>query len=250
MDVTFFEKVVSQVKEYTNQLYLHVMGEPLLHLQIDSILPICEKNNMQVNLTTNGTLLKKHITTLKNTTALRKLTISIQSYEANSLDWKNYLAQVVESVKQLPSSVIVEYRLWNWGVSTSAKEQVEYLGQAYGLDASYPTTLTDNKYDNGIKLGENIYIMFDKPFVWPSQSSQVQSTGYCPAITKQLAVLVDGSVVPCCLDSEGALVLGNLHNASLREILEGERAKTILSSFRQRIRVEGLCKHCQFINQF
>lgn len=89
MDVKFFKKVASQVKEYTNQVYLHVMGEPLLHPKIKEMMGICEEFNLQVNLTTNGTLLGQHIQWLKNSTALRKLTISIQSYEANGLDWEN-----------------------------------------------------------------------------------------------------------------------------------------------------------------
>lgn len=246
MDVSFFEKVASQVKEYTDQIYLHVMGEPLLHPKIKEILGICEEFKLQVNLTTNGTLLAQHIEWLKNSTALRKLTLSIQAYEANDIGWKETLAQVVNCVNQLPTRVIVEYRLWNWGVSTCAREQVAYLTACYGQPTKNTDKLSSNKYENSIKLKNNVYIMFDKPFLWPNQSKQDASKRYCPALTRQIAILVDGRVVPCCLDSEGKMTLGNLHLKSFDEIVKSARVNEMMCALQKGERKFELCKTCQF----
>lgn len=156
------------------------------------------------------------------------------------------MTKVVASVKQLPSDVIVEYRLWNWGVSTCAIEQVAYLTACYGQPAKKIDKLSSNKYDNGIKLKENVYIMFDKPFVWPTQSKKEGIKRYCPALTRQIAILVDGSVLPCCLDNEGKMILGNLHTNSLQDILKSEKAQKIKNALQKGERKFDLCSTCQF----
>lgn len=247
MAVDFFENIAKQVKKVCDHIYLHVMGEPLLHPHLDQILAVCEKIHLQVNLTTNGTKLSNTIDILSKTNALRKITISVQSLEENGeTNWKTYLENIVTAVHRLPSSIIVEYRFWNWDHSMLAKEQVQFLLQQYGKEAIYPTIIKDNKYQNSIKLDHNAYIMFGTTFVWPIQSQVSHIQGYCPALSKQIAVLVDGSVVPCCLDSEGKMVLGNLKQDSLENILESDTAQIYKQSFWQGKRIHDLCQHCLF----
>ncbi len=251
MDVGFFADIARQVKEITDHVYLHVMGEPLLHPRLKEILDICHEVGLNVNLTTNGTKLLEVIDVLKEAKALRKVAISIQALEANGNNgWKEYLDQCVEAVSQLPDQVIVEYRLWNWDHSAIAPKEVEYLNEKYHIKASYPELLQDNKYNNSIKLKDQHYIMFGEQFVWPVAGKKTKMEGFCPALRRQLGILVDGSVVPCCLDSEGQLTLGNLHEQSLSSILESKKAKSILDGFSKRHRVMRLCQQCEFINEF
>ena len=227
------------------------MGEPLLHPRLKEILDICDQVGLRVNLTTNGTKLMQAIDILQESKALRKIAISIQAVEANGeQDWQSYLDRCVKAVSWLPEDVIVEYRLWNWDKSVDAPKEVTYLTGQYQIEASYPELLTHNKYQNSIKLKDNHYIMFGEQFVWPVAGKNTQKDGYCPALRRQLGILVDGSVVPCCLDSEGQLTLGNLHHQSLKEVLQSDKAKAILDGFAQRHRVMGLCQQCEFINKF
>ena len=74
--------------------------------------------------------------------------------------------------------------------------------------------------------------------------------GYCYGLKDQLAILVDGTVVPCCLDDEGSMKLGNIFEQSLDDIINGERARRIIEGFQKRIAVEELCQKCSYKNQF
>ena len=70
------------------------------------------------------------------------------------------------------------------------------------------------------------------------------------ALRDQLAVLCDGTVVPCCLDGEGELALGNLFRQELEDILRGERAAAIHAGFDARRPAEELCRRCGYAERF
>jgi radical SAM protein with 4Fe4S-binding SPASM domain len=63
-------------------------------------------------------------------------------------------------------------------------------------------------------------------------------------------VLCDGTVVPCCLDGNGVMALGNIFDTPLSEILSTPRATAIFEGFNRRIAVEELCKHCNYKERF
>ena len=71
-----FEHILKQIDKYTDYLYLHVKGEPLLHSKIDQIISLCKKYNKQINITTNGTLVKQKLNILEN---VRQVNISLHS---------------------------------------------------------------------------------------------------------------------------------------------------------------------------
>ena len=73
---------------------------------------------------------------------------------------------------------------------------------------------------------------------------------FCHGLRRQLAVLCDGTVVPCCLDGEGELALGNLFRQELEDILRGERAAAIQAGFDARRPVEALCRRCGYAERF
>ena len=59
-------------------------------------------------------------------------------------------------------------------------------------------------------------------------------------------MLVDGTVVPCCLDSAGVLDLGNLFQQNLDEVLASPRARAIYDGFTRHKAVEPLCRRCGY----
>jgi radical SAM protein with 4Fe4S-binding SPASM domain len=91
---------------------------------------------------------------------------------------------------------------------------------------------------------------FDRYFEWPSLNGTMLSEGYCHGLSKQIAILADGRVVPCCLDGEGIIDLGNLHATNLGKILTSKRSQSILKGFEQGICVEELCKKCSYKERF
>ena len=102
-----------------------------------------------------------------------------------------------------------------------------------------------------MKLSENVFLNQDIKFVWPNINGEIISeVGKCYGLKKQIAILVNGDVVPCCLDTDGDIVLGNIFNNTLEEILNSEKSKKIVDGFNNNKLIEELCKRCDFIKKF
>lgn len=245
MSLENFEKVIKNIKNYTDYIYLHVLGEPLLHSKFDEILTLCDKNLMKVNITTNDTLLKKRLDILKRHSCIRQVNISLHCEGKSS----NYFDEVFTCCDALCGKVYINYRLWTLSDGNLDKEStdiVEKIIKHYELSSDIVEKLKTVKQ---IKISSNIFVDKNNLFVWPSKDESVDDYGFCYALSTHVAILVDGSVVPCCLDSEGEIVLGNIFDDNLEEILSSERALRMLDGFRSNQKVEDLCKHCHFLQR-
>ncbi|MEG1684244.1 MAG: radical SAM protein, partial [Oscillospiraceae bacterium] len=78
-----FKTVLTKLRPLTRYLYLHVMGEPLLHPQLEALLSLAAERDFRVCLTTNGVLLSERTETLLAAPALHKVSISLHSFEGN-----------------------------------------------------------------------------------------------------------------------------------------------------------------------
>ena len=236
-----FKRILKIIKDYTDIIYLHVKGEPLLHPQVIDFIKETEKYQLKVNLTTNGTLLKKMSKELGNCHNLNKVNISLHCEN----DQKGYLEDVLEGVKNLPPKTTIIYRLWtltNNELDANSQKIVERLKEYYHLS---PETVDKIKKEKNIKINPQIYVDKDNEFEWPTINNH-KSCGYCYALKTHIAILVDGTVVPCCLDAEGIINLGNIYKQDLEEIIQSERYKTLQKSFQDRKPSEALCKSCRY----
>ena len=103
----------------------------------------------------------------------------------------------------------------------------------------------------GIKVSKNVYINSAEKFEWPNINRNVISeSAFCYGLRDQIGILVDGTVVPCCLDSEGNIPLGNIFESSLEDILNSKRAKDLYEGFSNRKAVEELCKRCGYVTRY
>ena len=240
MDLTHFEHVAKSIKEYTDYVYLHVKGEPLLHLNLKEILDICEKYNLKVNISTNGTLLKDKYNLLNN---IRQLNVSLHSFENETEErLAEYLNTTLDACDILArSGVIIRYKLWNDDGENNKNNQILLrLEQRYNID------IKSESYNKDIKLGSNIYISIKTPFKWPDLNSESQSESTCYGLRGQIAILVDGTVVPCCVDNNGDIALGNIFKSNLEDILNSDKANEIRKGFEENKCVDPLCKKCQY----
>lgn len=245
MKIDEFEHILKEIKDKTNYIYLHVKGEPLLHPNIVDFLNLAEKYNLKVNLTTNGTLFPKVVDKIKDCKALHKLNFSLHSEN----DIPNYLENIFESVKKLSPEVVVIYRLWtlnNGLLDKKPTETVEKLKTFYNLPQE---TVEKIKNENNIKITSTIYVDKDNEFAWPNLEGD-NSTGFCHALKTHIAILVDGTIVPCCLDSNGIINLGNIYQQSLNDIIESKRYQDLKKSFQDNKPCEELCKKCSFKLRF
>ncbi len=227
MTLIEFEHILKQIDNYTDYLYLHVKGEPLLHSEIEEIINLCKKYHKYINITTNGTLLKQKLNILEN---VRQINISL-----HSLIDKNKLIDILKCGDYLSEkNVQVVYRFWTNNNRDLIKNILDYY--------NYKDELSNN-----MKLKDNLYLNKSFEFVWPSLNNPfISNIGYCQGMNSHIGILVDGTIIPCCLDSSGIINLGNIYEEDLKDILNKEKTKQIINGFKNNKLVEELCQKCDF----
>lgn len=257
--ISEFSYILDEIKEFTDYIYFHVKGEPLLHPNIKELLDISYNKGFKVNITTNGTLLSKVKEKLIGHPALRQINISLHSLDGNNGmstkdDYLNNIFEFINSSKE-DKSLIIALRLWNLtddnlvnkkiGKNTEILKRIE---EEFKLQFKIEDIITPQR---GIKLGNRIYLNQDMRFIWPDLNNpDFGDKGYCYGLRDQIGILVDGTVIPCCLDGEGKISLGNIYKTNLGEILASHRAENIYDGFSKRVVTEEMCRKCGFRTRF
>jgi organic radical activating enzyme len=230
MSIDEFQRILKKLDGVTKYLYLHILGEPLLHPNINKLIDIAAEN-FYVNITTNGYLIKN----IKDNKNIRQLNISLHSFNPiNNKSLEDYLNDIFECVDKLENTYI-NYRIW---VDSPYKDEILNI-----LEEKYNVKIEGNS-----KLKERVFIDFNESFIWPDLDNKIDNDGFCRGLIDHFGVLVDGSIVPCCLDSLGVITLGNIFDdtKTIEEILNFPRVKKMQSDFRNGKRCEELCRHCGF----
>lgn len=255
-----FAGIVRQVQGHTDHLSLHVLGEPLLHPNLDQILAICQEYGLLVNLTTNATLLPMRQALLLESLALRQINISLHSVieqGGGAPVQKKYLSGIFAFIRAATAAtpLFISLRLWNTPETTSGTADsspnsliLKELAEFFALPGPLPATLTPGQ---GIPLAPRVFLSQYARFTWPhAPAPDLGEHGFCRGLRDHVAILVDGTVVPCCLDAEADIALGNILQLSLDEILASPRAQLLYKGFSQRRLVEPLCRRCTFRQSF
>lgn len=246
MSVYEFENILKKVDGYTDYIYLHVKGEPLIHNNLDEILSLTSRYNKYVNITTNGVFLKDKVDILKKYNNIRQINISLHS-ENNKT---NYVEDIMEAVDKLKNIFIV-YRFWTLKNNKLDNKMLKYLEK---IKEKY--FINDDMYNkiikgNNIKIDNNIYINKDKEFEWPSLSNNYYNEcGFCYGLKNQIGILVDGTITICCLDSFGVSNLGNIFNDNMEKIIDSQKVKNIIKGFNDRKVYLDICRHCSYKERF
>jgi len=257
MEPATFAGMLGGLRAHTDHLSLHVLGEPLLHPDLATLLRICHSHGMRVNLTTNGTLLGQNRDTLLNSPALRQVNISLHSFEGDPTDpaLRIYLTAVFDfiGVATRHTPLFICLRLWNlaepgngdqWKIDSLLTTLEDHFGLPGRLTGAFSPS-------RGIPLRPRVYLSLAHRFTWPhAPGLEADVSGFCRGLRDHVAILVDGTVVPCCLDSEGDMALGNIHQQPLAAILAGARALAIRQGFARQKLVEPLCRRCTYRRQF
>lgn len=238
MNIDEFELVMSKINKYTDYIYLHVKGEPLSHHYLDDILSICKKYNKKVCITTNGVFFKDRLDILSKYDNIYQINISLHS--ENNKD--NYLEDIFEVVDNLEYPYI-SYRFWTLDKSldTLNNKYLDMIKLKYNVNELYDKMKLDNK----------VYLSLDSKFDWPSTSSSYyKEEGTCLGGKSQIAILSNGVVSICCLDSEGESNLGNIFTDSMEDILSSNKFKNTINGFNDNKVYLSICKHCSYKERF
>lgn len=244
MSLNQFKKVVDEIYPLTSFLYLHVHGEPLLHPELHDFLDYCDQKECQIQLVTNGSLLDSHKWIL-NHPSVRKISISLHSANCQTQSTDQFVNSInyfIKHIEDQPNRYL-ELRFWTAPLpKTKAAVILDELQKTYSFQKT--------KLDNQFKISKQVFLHFDQEFQWPSSSNNSKQVGTCLGGKTMLAVLVDGTVTPCCLDCRGEISFGNLFTDSINSIMQSSRFLEFRKSQNENKFSEPLCQQCTYRNRF
>ena len=235
MNIEEFNEILDKIKDYTNYIYLHVMGEPLMHPKINEFIELAFKKGFLINITTNGHLINK-LTTDK----VRQLNISLHAIkEQNNIPIEKYFSILFSKCEELrEKGTYINFRIWR----SDCEDILKILEKRYKIIIE--------KQKNTATLSKNIFFSQEPEFNWPIKKLEEGSIPYfqgnCKALKDHIAILVDGTVVPCCLDNNATIPLGNIYKDSLDTIIHSSLYKDLLRGFNDNKKLHPLCSHCDF----
>lgn len=257
MDPPLFRRVLEQVAPLAEQVALHLVGDPLVHPKLAELVDIAGELGSRIFFVTNGTLLREDKAELLLRPAFRQVNFSLHSFGDNfpGKDPGPYLERIfafTERAFEERPDLYVNYRLWNLDDTRgSGEKNREILRRIEERFAWRFDREVDVRRKKNCLVKNRLFLHFDTEFTWPALDLPVLGTsGTCYGLRSHFGILADGTVVPCCLDKEGAIPLGSLVNTPLADILGGERARRMLKGFHERKLVEDLCQRCQYIERF
>ncbi|NOR54671.1 MAG: radical SAM protein, partial [Sulfurovum sp.] len=183
--------------------------------------------------------------------------ISLNAFNKNdtSLTFEQYITPVLALCKEKlkrEEELFINLRVWNLDEMMSERTFNETLFAK--LSSAFDHTLSlDDVYaekPKSIRLASKILVHFDNYFEWPSLKNENYGDGTCQGLQSHVAVLASGVLVPCCLDCDGIIELGDLHKESLAQILSSTRAKAMLEGFKEGKAIEELCQKCSYKERF
>ena len=246
-----FARITGNLKGITEYLYLHVLGEPLTHPMLPTFIEYATKSGFKVAITTNGTLLDK----LGDALILcktYKVNISLHSFEKFSApeNHKAYINSCLEfAEKASQSGVLCVLRLWNREENQSEDQKnlnditLQLIKEHFGNEWAFGT--------RGARIRDKLHLEYGDRFEWPDSNKEVLGDRvFCHGLSDHFGILSDGTVIPCCLDADGAIALGNIFESDIRSILSSERALAIKQGFSEKKATEDLCKRCPYARRF
>ncbi len=245
MTMEEFALILDKIKGQTEYIYYHLMGEPLLHPELASFLSLARDRGYKSIITTNGTLVSARGEEILSS-GVHKVNLSLHSFEEDDEDTlRSYIKELSKfSIKAFEKGTIVVFRLWNKGYDNGKNELVMKL-----LEENLSGEWVENR--QGFKLRDKIFVEFGERFQWPDKNEEIKGDKFfCYGLKDQFGILSDGRVVPCCLDSEGEINLGNIFKEDINDILNSQRAKAMVDSFRCKEASEELCKRCGYARRF
>ena len=248
MTETEFEHLTDRLSGEVKYLFFHLMGEPTLHPLLPKFITRAREKGFLPAITTNGTLLSKRGKELVDV-APYKISISLHAPAANAVfSDVGYLSSCIDFGKEIAKrGTIVAFRLWNIGGAGESENQAVLAA----LHDAFPAQW-EEKW-SGWRLAHKVFLEWGEEFDWPDMNApaiDADTPIFCYALRNQIGIHADGTVVPCCLDADGALSLGNLHEHSLSEILRSSRARAIYDGFTVHRATEELCRRCGYARRF
>lgn len=245
MTLDEFKYVASSLVKLTDYIYFHVMGEPLTHPDLPEMIKYATSLGFKCAITTNGSLLQSRGDELISA-GTYKINLSVHSFEEG--EEEKYLAYIHSLAdfadKSSNNGVLTVLRLWNKGHDGGLNDRT--------LDILKEKLAGEWKWGSrGARIRHKLHLEYGDRFDWPDMSAEnMGDEVFCYGLGDHFGVLCDGTVIPCCLDHEGDIALGNIYKTPINEILASDRAENIRMGFAKKCAVEELCQKCGYARRF
>ena len=235
MSFNDFKTILSKLENHTKYLYFHILGEPLLHPKINEFIDYAS-NKFKINITTNGFLIDR----VKDNKNIRQINISLHSYnESYKISLEDYMNNIFNVIDVLKENTYISLRFWLKNIFS--KKMIDMINERYKVKIDI------NSIKNNTTIVKNVFISINEEFIWPDlNNNYYEEMGTCYALKDHIGILVDGTIVPCCLDSLGTINLGNIFENTIEEIKNADRYKKMLDGFKSNKKCELLCRKCKF----
>ena len=246
MTVEEFSHILDKLEGITKYIYLHVMGEPLTHPELTTFVSMASERGFKCAITTNGTLLRKRGTELLES-PIYKVNISIHSFESGEReDYLSYINSCIDFADAASRrGILTVLRLWNRGYDEGRNIDTLAILRERFADGEW------REGANGARIRHRLHLEYGDRFEWPDvECDELGEQVFCHGLGDHFGILVDGRVVPCCLDREAAIELGNVYDSDLNDILTSERAEAMREGFRCKRATEELCRKCGYARRF
>lgn len=237
ISISEFETILNKITGYTEEIYLHVLGEPLLHPYINELIKMAKEKGIDVNITTNGYLIDKLKVNPK------RVNISLHSYNKKyKISLYEYLDKIFNYIDLNKDKTYFSLRLW--ARNKDNINIINYINKRYNLN------LYDISSNKKIKIGKNLLIDTFHEFIWPRlDNNYYNELGRCYGLINHIGILSDGTIIPCCLDSKGIINLGNIYKDNLDKVLNSDIVKNMINGFKNNKKYMELCRHCSFLEE-
>ncbi len=249
--------ILVQIKPHTDRVCFHLMGEPLAHPGFVGFVEVAAAVGIPVEITTNGTLLQADLENALLHPIVQQVNFSLQSFFDNfpAANPKTYLQKIFafcERAMREREDLYLNLRLWNLSAEDQQDERNAFLLSE--IETFFQVEINrrvDPRLRKSKKLKNRLYLHYDTRFLWPSLKSPfLRTAGSCQGTRTHLGIHADGTVVPCCLDKEAAIPLGNIRQQDFQEILKSSRLQKIKQGFERGQLVEDLCQKCTYATRF
>ena len=240
-----FALVLERLSGVTEYIYYHLMGEPLTHRDLPELIRMAGRAGYKSAITTNGTLLSRRGDELI-AAGVYKVSISLHSFEEGGAeDLDAYLDSCFNFAdKASRAGVLTVFRLWNRGHDGGRNDYIlERMKSRLEGEWSWS--------QRGARIRDKLHLEWGDRFAWPDRDApDMGDEVFCYGLGDHFGILSDGSVVPCCLDADGEITLGNIFKESVTDILASDRARAIAEGFKKRRAPEELCRRCGYARRF
>nr|MBE6545594.1 radical SAM protein [Oscillospiraceae bacterium] len=245
MTLPEFKFVADSLVGVTDYIYFHVMGEPLTHPELPEFIKYATAKGFKCAVTTNGTLISKRADELIKA-GVYKVNLSVHSFEeGENQAYVSYINDLCDFADKASSAgVLTVLRLWNKGHDGGRNDRtLEILKEILPGEWKWGS--------RGARIRHKLHLEYGDRFDWPDmQAENMGETVFCYGLGDHFGILCDGSVIPCCLDREGDITLGNIFDTPIRDILSCERAEKMRRGFERKCASEELCRRCGYARRF